>query len=396
MPQLGATLQGLEGTANNSTASYFTTPVLDIPRIGGTRDQSGSTASWSPYGSSLVAVGVRQEIFDFGRLAAQAAVADASARAAQSRAQAQALDLELTVKESYFAVLAAKALLETAEAANQRSQEETHYASAGVVAGLRSPIVLTRARADLMRLAASVLRARGGLLTARQVLAAVVGFDGASLDAASVPETPTPPPPLERGKSLAFEAEPYLLASTQELLAQQARSREILRELFPNLVLSATLSAREGAAPPSSGTGSTTAAGFLPEVPNWNVGLLLSWPLFDGTVLARRKASQRSEEASAADLAAARLQVSTTVEQAYANLQVAQESIPALQESVRAAQANSDQAQARFKSGLGTAVELADADAVLTDAEIQLALGQFEFQRTRARLARAIAEGAQP
>jgi outer membrane protein TolC len=60
---------------------------------------------------------------------------------------------------------------------------------------------------------------------------------------------------------------------------------------------------------------------------------------------------------------------------------------------VEAARANYAQADARYKSGLGTSVELADAEALRTDAEIQLALGQFELARARASFGRAIAEG---
>ena len=44
------------------------------------------------------------------------------------------------------------------------------------------------------------------------------------------------------------------------------------------------------------------------------------------------------------------------------------------------------------KAGLGTGVELADAETLRTDAEIQFALGRFEVARARAALGRAIAE----
>jgi outer membrane protein TolC len=71
---------------------------------------------------------------------------------------------------------------------------------------------------------------------------------------------------------------------------------------------------------------------------------------------------------------------------------VAREALPALQQSVTAARANWAQADARFRAGLATAVELADAEAVLAGAEINLALGIFEVARTRAIFGRRIAE----
>jgi outer membrane protein TolC len=65
---------------------------------------------------------------------------------------------------------------------------------------------------------------------------------------------------------------------------------------------------------------------------------------------------------------------------------------PALERGVEAARANYEQADARFRSGLGNAVELADAEALRTQAEINLALGRFDVARARIAFARAIAE----
>ena len=69
-------------------------------------------------------------------------------------------------------------------------------------------------------------------------------------------------------------------------------------------------------------------------------------------------------------------------------LQVNQAALVSLGRAVDAAHANYAQAEARFKAGLGTSLELADAEAVRTDAEIQLAVGEFEARRARAALTR--------
>jgi outer membrane protein len=64
-----------------------------------------------------------------------------------------------------------------------------------------------------------------------------------------------------------------------------------------------------------------------------------------------------------------------------------------LRHELDAAHANYAQADARFKAGLGTSVELADAEALRADAEIRLAIGIFDLAKTRAAFGRAIAEG---
>src|SRR5262249_7204527 len=73
-PLVGASAQLLYGTANNTTASYASARVLDIPRIGGTK---ANVVTFQPYPSTLVGVGITQELFDFGRIAAQRAVFEA-------------------------------------------------------------------------------------------------------------------------------------------------------------------------------------------------------------------------------------------------------------------------------------------------------------------------------
>jgi outer membrane protein TolC len=74
-------------------------------------------------------------------------------------------------------------------------------------------------------------------------------------------------------------------------------------------------------------------------------------------------------------------------------LKVAVAALPGLRASVQASRANYAQAEARFGAGLGTSVELADAESVRTAAEIEFALAEFDVARARAALGRAIAEG---
>ena len=74
-------------------------------------------------------------------------------------------------------------------------------------------------------------------------------------------------------------------------------------------------------------------------------------------------------------------------------MNVARTALPGFRRAVEAARANYAQADARFRSGLGTSVELADAEALRTDAEIQVALGEFQLARARSQFGRAISEG---
>jgi outer membrane protein len=389
-PKLVAGASLLVGTNNNTTASYGGPFGYFVPRIGGT--PANAPATWTPHPSTLAGVGVVQEVYDFGRLSAQASALDLFARASEEDAALADLDLTLYVEECFYAVAGAHAVLTASEAAVQRATAHRDLAKAGVNAKLRPPIELTRAEADLARFDVERVRAQGALVSAQAVLAAAIGAPDPAIDAGADDVAYPAFPALDAAVRELDRREPSLRAAADALRGQHEQTRAIEAELRPDVGLVAGITGRAGGTPVA---GQTTPAGggFVPDVPNWDAMLMLTWPVFDRTVSVRAEMSRRLEHVRAAELDAERERLRGRAAQVYVDLDVAQSALPALQRSLDAARANQDQADARFKSGLATAVELADAEALLADAEIQLAIGQFQLARSRARLARVIAEG---
>ena len=119
----------------------------------------------------------------------------------------------------------------------------------------------------------------------------------------------------------------------------------------------------------------------------------MRWPLYDAVVAARRDAAASHAEVARTDVSVLSQQEAAAVQQAYVSIEVSQAALIGLGRALDAAKANYAQSEARFKAGLGTSLELADAEALRTDAEIQLAVGEFEARRARAALSRLIGEG---
>ncbi len=387
-PRVGASAQVISGTTNNTTASFVATQPLDLVRIGGSRQ--APPVDWHPYVSTLAAVGVRQEIFDFGRIGALEAATDATAAAEGARADADRLDVALVVEESFFAVHAARAVLRAAEGALQRAAVHRDQAGAGVHSGLRSPIELTRAEADLSRLEVSRVRALGGLDVAQVIFAAAVGVPEPRLDAAGEPGAPTAAPSAA-SLTDAAERDPLVREALARQQAQRALTTAAEAELRPDLFLTAGVNGRAGGAP-AAGAEGASCRGLIPDVPNWDAAVVLSWPLYDRSSTARRDASRAREQQRRAEVSLARQRVASGLQQALASFELSGQALPSLQRSLSAARANQVQADARFKAGLGSSVELADAEALLVQAEIELAVGKFEQARARARLGRAASE----
>lgn len=392
LPQVGLTGQIFGATANNTTAEYLTSDALPIPRIGGT--SAAASATGRPYGSTLVGAGIAQEAFDFGRISAQRAAADALVDAQREEASVALLDVNFAVEEAYYAVFAAKGVLKASEDAYARAKVHRDLAKGGVSSGLRSPIELTRAEAELARYEIGRIRAAGGVAIAHTVLGAAIGAPDVSVDVAGEAPRPADMPALADAMHQAALRDPRVRQALAQIKAQEERARAIGAELRPNLYATGTVSGRAGGAP-ASGTNppSLVGDGFLPYVPNWDVGLVLEWPIDDGTVLARRDAARSSAQVAREDLSVVRNVQVATIERTYTAFSVARSALPGLEQAVTAAHANWEQADARFRAGLGTAVELADAEDLRASAEIDLALGQFDVARARAAFGRAIAEG---
>jgi len=390
LPKVTASAQIFAMTANNTTGTYVAPDFMDIPRIGAT--PVTATGRLAPFASTFVGAGLQQEIFDFGRISAERAAADAQVTVERHVADTARLDIDFAVEEAFFSVLAAKGVVRAADEAYARSLVHRDLAKRGVDSGLRSPIELTRAEADLARYDVGRVRARGGLAVSQNVLAAAVGAPDPVLDTAEQAPQSSEMPALRNALAMAEQRDPRLASALAELRGAEERARAIGAELRPDLLGTATVSGRAGGAPPSAGP-VPSGDGWLPSVPNWDAGLILTWPLFDGVTVARRDAAIAQERVRHDQIDVARLQMVAQVRETYEQVQVSRSAVVALESSVVTARANWEQADARFRAGIGNAVELADAEAVRTNAEIQLALGRFDLERTRAAFGRAIAEG---
>lgn len=390
LPRVGAMAQLVGSTANNSTTTLLGTGAVDLPRIGAT--QIASDLDWQPYPSTAAAVGLRQQLYDFGRVQAERAAGDLAVAVERYRASGSALDVDLAVRQAYYAVLAAEAIASASRAAFLRASSHRDLAQANVRSGLRPPIELTRAEADVARYEAGMMRARASVHIARTTFAATVGADDTEVGASPASQDEAALPPVE---TLVGHAErgTLVLEARARVDAQRGETRRMEAQTRPTLWATASASGRAGGATPSSGPG-PTGAGWLPTVPNYNAAVVLTWPLLEPIWDRRAEASRAREQALASETELALRSQRAVIRTAYQDALVARETLGAAERGAAAARANWDQAEHRFGVGLGTSTELADAQALRAEAEIQLVIAKFQTARTRAALDRAAASAS--
>ena len=152
-------------------------------------------------------------------------------------------------------------------------------------------------------------------------------------------------------------------------------------------------SARWGWSPTISFSGSYFEAG--PTLSNlqssWAFGFTLSWQLLQGGfTVGRVHEAEQNLVFSTAALTGEQLQVRFDVEQAQATLVGNKESLVAAQDAVDNAREQLRLAEGRYQAGVGTIIELSDAQVQLTNAAAQLVQAQYNLSTARARLLAAL------
>ena len=104
----------------------------------------------------------------------------------------------------------------------------------------------------------------------------------------------------------------------------------------------------------------------------------------------RVREAEQNLVASTAALTGEQLQVRFDVEQAQATLLGNRESVVAAQDAVDNAREQLRLAEGRYQAGVGTIIELSDAQVQLTNAAAQLVQAQYNLSTARARLLAAL------
>lgn len=320
-------------------------------------------------------------LWDFGRTSSRVRAARASAAAAGHDAEASAADVVLEVRVAYLGVLAAEALERVA--AETLANEERHLAQteAMVAAGTRAAIDLARLRTQVASARAALVRARNDARVARTALDVAMGSPGRAAYDVVDPALPALAAEGQETDALfarAVAARPELASLRASVEAGRASVDAERRALWPSL--------RGGV---SAGATSTDPA----LAPAWSTtaGITLSWTLFDG--LSSRAAREGAE--ARLDVARARLddegqRVWGELDRAASDVASARAQLPAAEEGLAAARELLGLAEARYREGVGSSLELADAQLELANAAAQRVQVGYDLASARARLVRAL------
>jgi outer membrane protein len=371
-PQISAAVELLGATANNTATSYIT--PTDFARVGTRPRAQAGLSSFTPFVDSLAGIGAHYDLLDFGYTRGTVGAAQANVEASTADQQQVLQDVLLRVTVAYFDALATEQALAIARDTLTRATEHDALAQAGVRSGLKPPIDLARSQAELQAAKLGVIRSQNSARVSIAALDTAIGWvpeHGYALVAPPIDTRPVPEEPT------ALQAALGTRFDLQALHAQEQGSE--LQQL----------TARSANYPRLLATSSVSLRGFdgLPQTLNYDLGLVLSVPLFTGfqtqgqeQEAAARLAELRSREVGLRDA------ISYQLRQARETIASAHEAIAASEAQVNAAKVGLSLAEGRYKQGLGNIVELTDAQSQFDAAQLGLVQSRLTAAVSRVQL----------
>ena len=385
LPRLETLWQSNRATANNVFGQLL--PQGIIPALSG--PVLPSVSSQSVWGSATGAL-FWWEPFDFGLRHAGVVSAQAGLTQARAGEALTHLDVQNAVAQAFLNVLAAQRAVTAAQADLDRRSVLLQSVQALVNNQLRPGAEASRADAERAAAQTRLSQARQTLTIAQSTLTRVLGVAQGGVTIAGDPLLARLPP-MDIPPSTP-SAHP--LAQARQAAIDQGRAFEdvLARTDYPRVFVQSSVFARGSGANPNGLFGGGLDGLGLDRA-NWAAGVQILFPnLFDFSALRARKAvAAASTRSSMALYDEALLTITSQQQTAAALLQTTRAIAANTPIELAAAQQSEMQARARYDAGLASLIEVADAQSLLAQAEVEDQLARVDVWR--ALLAEAVAQG---
>jgi outer membrane protein TolC len=331
------------------------------------------------------------KITDFGQTAAQLRAAHLSAEASRAGVQTDINDVRSQVEITYLEAVARARLVTVAEATVKSEEAHLDQAKRFVAAQAKDPIEVVQAQSRAANARASLAQAQSQAAIALANLRAAIGWVDPNATLAistSWPEPPSEAPPaLTELVTTARKYRPELVQLDKQVAASEANIDAARAQRRPTL--SAT--ARADFSPSYEFRDPGVGFDRYNDNSSWSIGLALTWQALDGgRTAADVRVARANRESALAQRDALLLDMTSQLDSARAQIDANRAATQASREAVDSAQAQLKLAEARYAQGLGSQIELADAQTAVTTAEGNLIQSEFQLGQAWATLRRSL------
>ena len=325
-------------------------------------------------------------LYNFGKREGNVQAARETVDATKQDYETTNQDTILAIKQAYYVYLGSQALVNVRKDTVRNRDLLVRQARGFYEVGTRARIDVARAEANLYTAQADLIAAENAVKIAWVTLRNAMGSP-------RLPEQPVAEDSPETvfsmnlagARNVAFDSRTELKSFDAQRRASDQLIAVARRGHLPDLIFDASYGRRHV----SDQTGLNT----FPLQPTWSVQLSLNIPIFDGF-----RTTNRVEETLhnyynvKAQEEDRRQQIALEVEQSYLRVVETQERIKANDSAAKAAKENLDLAQGRYQVGVGSIIEVTDAETLYTDAQTTYIRTIYDYKIADAQLARAMGD----
>ncbi len=319
-------------------------------------------------------------LFTWGRIASQISMATIGTDISQSDRREKALEVTDQVLRAWYSVVINQKTIAANLVQVQRSEKNLTITQNRFNSGHASRLEVLRAQVQAANARTQLDESRSGLEKSNVWLAKVIGREGERISAAGeldfAPIAPQADSLIEH--ALKHRHDLVTLGLRESLLEKQiALTANTLR---PNLTGVASWSVQNGFSPMS------------PDefVDNWNVGVQLSFPFYDGGVTGHRVEEGRKQLSSfQLQEKEIREMAAMQIRQAILSLKQAEQKYKLQKQNIELAREALASAEEQYQNGLLSSLDLISAQQALAESELMVLRALFAHTMSKLDLCKA-------
>lgn len=361
-----------ESRIGQAKASYY--PQVEI---GTGYNRTHLRDTLNQYSSTL---SIKQNIYDFGRTETGISLQRFNLESSEYVTKDTMLQVVFDVTQSYYNLIKAKRNRDVARKIVRQFEEHLRQAKGFYEAGTRPKYDVTQAEVNLSNARLNLIKAENAVRLAITSLNNSMGIpDAPEYEIEDDLSSKRIEIKLEEALTFALEHRPDLSSLTSKRKAAE-KSLELARKNY-NPTISGVI------------TYGWTGNNF-PLEREWNIGATLTIPVFNGYLTRYQVAEAEANLYTAkANEEIIRQRIYSEVQQAFLSLREAEERIPAAELTVRQATENLELARGRYEAGIGSPVEVTDAEASYANAHASYIQAITDYRIAIAALYRAMGKG---
>jgi outer membrane protein TolC len=285
--------------------------------------------------------------------------------------------VETQAASAFFNLLGTQCLVKSAQANLDRTQVFEHSVAVYVKSGLRPGADDSRALAEVAAAKTLLIQAQKNEAVANAQLAELMGMAGEDIAVETTPFLQQLPSDTTAIPA-ALENHPLALLQKTQIELVKQRETVLAHTYFPKLDVLGVANGRGSGLDQVTGKALGGGYGLYPNRVNLGVGLNLSFSAMDiFSIKAREKIEHWNETAEQARYQQTMQTLISGFSQAKSILNAANAIAQNAPVQLAAAKTNELQVRTRYNVGLSTIVDVADAQRVLTQAEVEEYLAQL-------------------